>query len=47
MTPEEERLRDMWIAELWPTVHQYIPPAQWPPTAVENGAGKPRKKPAA
>jgi hypothetical protein len=37
----------MWIAELWPTVHQYIPPAQRPPAPVENGAGKPRKKPTA
>lgn len=22
MTPDEERLRDMWLAECWPTVHE-------------------------
>jgi hypothetical protein len=46
MTPEEEAYRDAWVAEMWQTVYQYVPPtgAKERPRVVHKAGDKRPKK---
>lgn len=41
MSPEEERYRDMWLAEMWPTVYEYVPGSKPTPHPVQKAEEKP------
>lgn len=44
MTPEQELLRDAYLAEMWPVVREYHPPVDPRPSAVEKPVEKRRRK---